>query len=55
LTDEQLREQLGHVSSRGSSSEKLDVLVVYSGKDEYVPSFVDKDKLLKRMCGRCDE
>jgi hypothetical protein len=50
LTDEQLR-----VSSRGSSSEKLDVLVVYSGKDEYVPSFVDKDKLLKRMCGRCDE
>jgi hypothetical protein len=58
LTDEQLRERLGHVSRQGGSSE-LDVLAVYSGKDEYVPSFVDKDKLLKRMVdamndgGRC--
>ena len=59
LTDEQLRERLGHVSREGGSSSELDVLAVYSGKDEYVPSFVDKNKLLKRMVdamndgGRC--
>ena len=46
LTDEQLRERLGHVSQRGR---RLDLIAVYSGKDEYVPSFVDKDILLKRL------
>eukprot|EP00559_Dactyliosolen_fragilissimus_P001136 CAMPEP_0184861362 /NCGR_PEP_ID=MMETSP0580-20130426/6065_1 /TAXON_ID=1118495 /ORGANISM="Dactyliosolen fragilissimus" /LENGTH=381 /DNA_ID=CAMNT_0027358835 /DNA_START=379 /DNA_END=1524 /DNA_ORIENTATION=+ len=29
----------------------LRVLVAFSGKDEYVPDHVDKDLLLKRLCG----
>ena len=55
LTDEQLRERLGHVSRQGGSSE-LDLLAVYSGKDEYVPSpsFVDTDQVVEAD-GRCNE
>ena len=45
LTEEQLVERLGHVGQK----EELDLIAVYSGMDEYVPSFVDKDLLLKRM------
>ena len=45
LTDEQLCERLGHVGRK----KELDLIAVYSGKDEYVPSFVDKDVLLRRM------
>lgn len=45
LTDDQLRERLGHVGRRAD----LDLIAVYSGKDEYVPSFVDKETLLKRL------
>lgn len=45
LTDEQLRERLGHVGEK----KELDLIAVYSGKDEYVPSFVDKEVLLKRL------
>ena len=45
LTDEQLCERLGHVGQK----EELDLIAVSSGKDEYVPSFVDKEVLLRRM------
>lgn len=45
LTDEQLCERLGHVGRK----KELDLIAVYSGKDEYVPSFVDKEVLLRRM------
>ena len=42
------------MSSQGGSSEKLDVLAVYSGKDEYVPSVVDTDQVVEAD-GRCNE
>ena len=45
LTDDQLCERLGHVGRK----KDLDLIAVYSGKDEYVPSFVDKEVLLRRM------
>ena len=45
LTDDQLWERLGHVGRK----KELDLIAVYSGKDEYVPSFVDKEVLLRRM------
>ena len=39
---------MGHVGNVGSKS-GLQLLAAYSGKDEYVPSSVDKDLLLKRL------
>ena len=45
LTDDQLCERLGHVGRK----KELDLIAVYSGKDEYVPSFVDKEVLLRRL------
>jgi hypothetical protein len=45
LTDDQLRERLSHVGKK----DELDLIAVFSGKDEYVPSFVDKEVLLTRL------
>ena len=45
LTDKELIDRLGHVGSRSG----LQLLSAYSSKDEYVPSSVDKDLLLKRL------
>ena len=48
LTDKELVDRLGHVGNVGSKS-GLQLLAAYSNKDEYVPSSVDKDLLLKRL------
>ena len=48
LTDEELVDRLGHVGNVGSKS-GLQLLAANSNKDEYVPSSVDKDLLLKRL------
>jgi len=48
LTDKELVDRLGHVGNIGSKS-GLQLLAAYSNKDEYVPSSVDKDLLLKRL------
>jgi len=45
LTDEELRERLGHV---GSALEAC--LVACSGSDEYVPSTVEIEPLMHRLC-----
>mmetsp|Transcript_19949 Transcript_19949/g.41839 ORF Transcript_19949/g.41839 Transcript_19949/m.41839 type:complete len:329 (-) Transcript_19949:67-1053(-) len=42
--DAELLERLGHVGKLN-----LKLLAVYSGSDEFVPSWVDKDLLLKRL------
>ena len=47
FSDEELRSRLGHVGAVGKNS-GLRLLSVFSGKDEYVPSWVDKDVLLQR-------
>jgi hypothetical protein len=46
LTDEQLQERLAHV---GDVADRQ-VLVAFSGKDEYVPATVDKKQILERLC-----
>ena len=52
LSDEQLRERLGHIGTfyREPGEDCLKVLVAFSGKDEYVPKHVDKHRLLTRLC-----
>ena len=46
LTDERLKQTFGMVGTRGLLKKSL--LVVPGGADEYVPDWVDKEKLLKR-------
>ena len=46
LTDERLKQTFGMVGARGLLKKSL--LVVPGGADEYVPDWVDKEKLLKR-------
>ncbi|CAI5532957.1 unnamed protein product [Closterium sp. Naga37s-1] len=41
--DEELKERLGHMGA-------LPCLVILSGEDQYVPSSIDKKKLLERLC-----
>lgn len=48
--DRELCLRLRHLGQTGGLT-GLKVLVAYSGGDEYVPSFVDKDILLQRLCG----
>jgi hypothetical protein len=46
FTDEELATKLRHV---GKNRNKLKVLVAFSGADEYVPDYVDKPNLTKRL------
>ncbi|KAL2008043.1 hypothetical protein VTN00DRAFT_8025 [Thermoascus crustaceus] len=46
LTDKRLRDTFGMIVPRGLLKTKL--LVLYSGKDEFAPEWVDKEKLLQR-------
>jgi hypothetical protein len=46
LTNEQLQERLEHVGNVANRQ----VLVAFSGKDEYVPDTVDKKQILERLC-----
>ena len=46
LTDQRLEETFGVISERNLLKTKL--LVLYSGNDEFVPGWVDKEKLLQR-------
>lgn len=46
LTDQRLAETFGVVHERGLVKAKL--MALYSGSDEYAPSWVDKEALLKR-------
>lgn len=46
LSDAQLRETFGRVGERGLLKQKL--LVLYSGRDQSVPPWVNKEALLKR-------
>lgn len=49
LDDVELSLRLKHIGQRGDQT-GLKVLVASSGNDEYVPSFVDKELLLERLC-----
>lgn len=53
LTDKRLQETFGVVASKGLLRTKL--LVLYSGKDQYVPDWVDKEKLLQRWKNATNE
>ncbi|KAJ5188518.1 Protein of unknown function DUF1749 [Penicillium cf. griseofulvum] len=46
LSDERLQKTFGMVGTQGIIKSKL--LFLYSGEDEYCPSWVDKEKLLQR-------
>ncbi|CAP92095.1 hypothetical protein E8E15_006874 [Penicillium rubens] len=46
LSDKRLQETFGMVGTQGMVKSKL--LALYSGKDEYCPHWVDKEKLLQR-------
>lgn len=46
LTDKRLQETFGAIAPRKLLRTKL--MVLYSGRDEYCPKWVDKDKLLQR-------
>lgn len=46
LTDQRLEETFGVIAERNLLKTKL--LVLYSGKDQFVPEWVDKEKLLQR-------
>ena len=48
LTDSELEERLSHVAKHCAGD--LQVLVAFSGKDEYVPGSIDKMRLLERLC-----
>jgi len=48
LSEDELIDRLGHVGSIGRES-GLRLLAAFSSKDEYVPDFVEKDVLLKRL------
>jgi pimeloyl-ACP methyl ester carboxylesterase len=48
-TDEELIARLKHVSQCGTFF-GLRALVAFSKEDEYVPEYVDKDLILKRLC-----
>lgn len=47
-TDVELLERLGHMSARGE--EQFQVLVAFSGADEYVAKHVDSKNLSERLC-----
>lgn len=49
FSDEELRLRLGHIGEL-SDQNGLRVLVAFSGQDEYVPDFIDKKRLLERLC-----
>ena len=49
LTDNELVDRLSHVGNN-SCADDLQVLVAFSGEDEYVPKSVDKKRLLERLC-----
>mmetsp|Transcript_1272 Transcript_1272/g.2703 ORF Transcript_1272/g.2703 Transcript_1272/m.2703 type:complete len:338 (-) Transcript_1272:179-1192(-) len=48
MTDEELYDRLGHVGNVGGET-GLRLLAAFSKKDEYVPTSVEKDVLLKRL------
>lgn len=48
LTDDELYDRLGHVGNVGRES-GLQLLAAFSKKDEYVPTSVERDVLLKRL------
>jgi len=48
FSDDKLVQVLGHVGRHQSNG--LQVLVAFSGEDEYVPSTIDKKLLLERLC-----
>ena len=48
LTDDELRERLGHVGALSNTLQAC--LVAYSGADEYVPATVAIEPLLHRLC-----
>jgi len=48
-TDDELAQRLDHVGQPPESSSSLQVLVAYSGADEYVPSHVDIPALMERL------
>jgi len=49
LNREEMEDKLGHIGKVGEEY-GLNVLVAYSGDDEYVPEFVDKEQLVDKMC-----
>mmetsp|Transcript_11094 Transcript_11094/g.14595 ORF Transcript_11094/g.14595 Transcript_11094/m.14595 type:complete len:133 (-) Transcript_11094:1494-1892(-) len=49
-TDMELQERLGHVGQQTYESTGLQVLVAFSGADEYVPSTVHTKHLTQRLC-----
>jgi len=49
FSDKELMLRLGHIG-KVSEQTGLRVLVAFSGQDEYVPDFIDKNKLLERLC-----
>jgi hypothetical protein len=52
LSDQRLKDTFGQVGSRGLLKQQL--LVLYSGRDESVPPWVDKEALLKRWKAAID-
>ena len=56
FTDFEFAERLSHVGMHQHRG--LHLIAAYSGMDEYVPEYVDKDLLLQRMCdamnSKCD-
>ncbi|OXV07091.1 hypothetical protein Egran_05144 [Elaphomyces granulatus] len=52
LTDDRLQETFGMVASRGLLRSKL--LVLYSGRDQFAPEWVDKASLLQRWKNATD-
>jgi hypothetical protein len=53
LTDKRLAETFGMIATRDILASKL--LVLYSGNDQYVPKWLDKEKLLKRWRAAADK
>jgi len=51
LTDAELGARLRHVGDKLRRCDaRSRILVAYSGRDEYVPEHVDRDRLLTRLC-----
>ena len=48
FTDGEMRERLCHVGDVGRET-GMRLLAAFSGRDEYVPDFVDGDDLMKRL------
>lgn len=52
-TDQELVERLGHMSrhpGRDKEQKQFQVLVAFSGADEYVPKYVESARLSERLC-----